>query len=102
MNVVKPARVREYWTQYRRARTSLEDWLAKARSAQWQNLMDVRRTFSHADAVTVASGRRVVVFNIGGGNYRLITAIHYNRGNVYVLRFLTHAEYDKNRWKDEL
>lgn len=102
MNVVKPGRVREYWARFRRARPSLEDWLVKARAARWENLVDVRRTFPHADGVTVASGRKVVVFNIGGGQFRLITAIHYNRGNVYVLRFLTHADYDKQRWKDEL
>ncbi|MEX0746192.1 MAG: type II toxin-antitoxin system HigB family toxin [Phycisphaeraceae bacterium] len=102
MNVIKPTRIREYWARYRRAKTSLEDWLKKTRAARWSDLTDVRRTFSSADPVKVASGRRVVVFNIGGGNYRLITAIHYNRGNVYVLRFLTHADYDKDRWKDEL
>lgn len=102
MNVIKPSRIREYWIQSRRARPSLEDWLKKARAAQWGSLVDVRRTFPHADPVKVASGRKVVVFNIGGGNYRLITAIHYNRGNLYVLRFLTHAEYDRDRWKDEL
>ena len=102
MNVIKPSRVRDYWAKHRRARPSLEQWLAKTRSGEWSSLTDVRRTFPHADAVTVAGGRKVVVFNIGGGNFRLITAIHYNRSNVYVLRFLTHADYDKDRWKDEL
>lgn len=34
--------------------------------------------------------------------YRLITAIHYNLVKVFVLRFMTHAEYSKDRWKDEL
>ena len=50
----------------------------------------------------VDSNRTVVIFNIGGKNYRLITAIHYNRQLVFVLRFMTHAEYSKNRWKDDL
>ena len=27
---------------------------------------------------------------------------HYNRQKVFVLRFMTHAEYDKDRWKKEL
>jgi mRNA interferase HigB len=58
--------------------------------------------YPHADAVTVASGRTVVVFNIRGNRYRLVTAIHYNRQLVYTLRFMTHAEYSKNRWKDML
>jgi mRNA-degrading endonuclease HigB of HigAB toxin-antitoxin module len=29
----------------------------------------------------------------------MICAIHYDRQKVYVLRFLTHAEYDKGNWK---
>jgi mRNA-degrading endonuclease HigB of HigAB toxin-antitoxin module len=35
-----------------------------------------------ADQITVPNGRQVVVFNIGGGAFRLITTIHYNRGVV--------------------
>jgi len=37
-----------------------------------------------------------------GNDYRLITAIHYNTGMVYVMLFLTHAEYDKQAWKERL
>jgi len=43
-----------------------------------------------------------VVFNIAGNQYRLITAIHYNVGKVFVLMLLAHAEYGKDRWKDVL
>jgi mRNA interferase HigB len=43
-----------------------------------------------------------VIFNIGGNKYRLITAIHYNTRKVFVLRFLTHAEYDSRGWKEDL
>jgi hypothetical protein len=32
----------------------------------------------------------------------LIVAIHFDRQMVYTLRFFTHAEYSKGRWKDEL
>jgi len=60
-----------------------------------------RRSFPHADQVTVQSGRTVTVFNITN-DFRLISAIHYNRQEVFTLRFLTHAEYDKNSWKSAL
>ena len=33
---------------------------------------------------------------------RLIGAAHFNRQIVYTLRFMTHAEYSKDRWKDTL
>jgi len=42
---------------------------------------------------------RCTVFNIGGNNYRLIAAIHYNTGVVYIRHVLTHAEYDRGAWK---
>jgi hypothetical protein len=37
----------------------------------------------------------LVVFNIGGSKYRLIAAVHYNRGKVYIRHVLTHTEYDR-------
>ena len=102
MEVVKPRRVQEYWEKHRRAKPSLEEWLAKTKAAKWANIADVRQTFRTADPVKVESGRTVTVFDIGGGNFRLITAIHYNWSKVFVLRFMTHAEYDKDTWKDSL
>lgn len=44
----------------------------------------------------------MTVFDIGGNKYRLVTAIHYNRQLIYVLRIMTHAEYDKEKWKEQL
>ena len=62
----------------------------------------MRRAFPSADFVTVRSGRKVVVFNIGGNDFRLLCAVHFNTGMVFALRFLTHPEYSKNNWKDTL
>jgi len=102
MRVVKPSRIRQYCLEYPDAEKPLLAWLAQARRADWQDLAEVRRTYPHADAVRVHSGQQVTVFNIRGGHYRLIVSIKYRWSMVYVLRFLTHAEYDRNRWKDEL
>ena len=54
------------------------------------------------NTVTVGNRNKVVVFNVCGNDFRLIAAIHYNRGIVYTLRFPTHAEYSKDKWKKEL
>lgn len=102
MRVIKVPRVREYGQQHSQARQPLERWLELTRLAEWESLADVRRTFRHAGQVTVASGRTVTVFNIKGNDFRLVTATHYNTGKVFVLRFLTHAEYTKDAWKDTL
>jgi len=31
---------------------------------------------------------------------RLVAAIHYNRGKIYIRAVLTHAEYDEQRWRN--
>jgi mRNA interferase HigB len=85
-----------------KAASYLTHWRAVVRAAHWNNLSDVRRHYPSADAVRVASGSTVVVFNVCGNDFRLITAIHYNTQCVFTLRFLTHAEYSKDKWKVEL
>jgi mRNA interferase HigB len=74
----------------------------RTRAGQWNHLIDLKRTFPSADAVTVASSRTVIVFNIAGNRYRLVTAIHFNTKLVYVLLFLTHAAYSQDTWKNQL
>ncbi|WP_198328525.1 type II toxin-antitoxin system HigB family toxin [Methylovulum psychrotolerans] len=41
----------------------------------------------------------MTVFNVHGNNVCLIAAIHYNRKTLFVRHILTHAEYDKGKWK---
>jgi len=102
MRIIKPGTIRDYWRRHPAAQASLEEWLVRTRAGQWNNIIDLRKTFPSADAVIVASGRFVVVFNITGNRYRLVTAIHFNTKLVYVLLFLTHAEYSQDIWKDHL
>lgn len=103
MHVVTKGRIDEFVAGRPDAKSSLNDWYRIAKQARWRNLIDVRRDFRHADGgVKVASGREVTVFNIGGNKYRLVTALHYDRGRLFVLRLMTHALYTKGRWKQEL
>jgi mRNA interferase HigB len=80
----------------------LDAWRKFVRKATWRNLVDVRQTYPDTDGVKVRSGRQVFIFNIRRNDYRLIVAAHFNRQIVYTLRFMTHAEYSKDRWKDTL
>jgi mRNA interferase HigB len=69
-------------------------------NVQWQSLIDVRRTYPTADGVKLKSGFVVTVFNVKGNNFRLLTSIDFDAGIVEVLEILSHAEYDKDSWKD--
>ncbi len=77
-------------------------WARVTEASDWNNLVDVHQVFPLADAVKVDSGNTVTIFNIGGNKYRLLTAISYPIRAVHVLAILTHAEYDKDKWKRTL
>lgn len=102
MRLIKRTTLRGYALRFPKASRSIHGWTQLTLAAAWKNLMDTRKTFPHADAVRVRSGRNVTVFNLCGNDFRLITAIHYDRQKVFVLDFLTHAEYSKNTWKIRL
>ena len=50
----------------------------------------------------LADGPAKDAFNVGGNEFRLVCAVHINTGMVFALRFLSHAEYSKNSWQNEL
>ena len=102
MQVRSVGRLEEFIRRHGDAATWLLGWLAKCVEAHWRNLQDVRKTFPHADGVRVKSGRTATVFNVRGNKYRLIVMIDYPTGVVIVLTVLTHAEYDKEKWKEAL
>jgi mRNA interferase HigB len=99
MIVTSFSRLIAFGRQHADARRWLTGWLRVVQDAQWKSFLDVKRAYQTADRVTLESGRVVTVFNVRGNNYRLITAIDYGIGIVNVIEVLTHADYDKEKWK---
>ena len=64
------------------------------RNDDFSNFAHLRETFPSADQVG-----QLTVFNIGGNKVRLIAAIHYNRGKIYVRAVLTPPN-DEQRWRE--
>lgn len=102
MRIIKTSMLKEYWKAHREAEASLRVWVQQTRAAKWRNFSEVRKTFPSTDTVKVASGRSAAIFNIAHNRYRLIAAIHYNTAIVYTLMILTHREYDRGTWKEQL
>jgi mRNA interferase HigB len=102
VKVIKPVTVHLWARKHPTAASSLSGWLALVKAARFKDFSALRQVYRSADLVQVASGRNVIVFNISGNNYRLIAAVHFNTQRVFALRFMTHAEYGKNRWKETL
>jgi mRNA interferase HigB len=80
----------------------LRHWYLAVKAARWKSFADLRRTFVTADQVRTNNAKSVVVFDVGGNKYRLVSHVSYPKSKVYVLRIMTHREYDRGRWKDDL
>jgi len=102
MRVIAKRMLREYWEKVPATQPALEDWHKRAEKARWRSPQDVKATFGRADAMMI-NGKNVIVFDIIGNRYRLITTVGYatdSRGGiVYTREILTHAEYDLDHWK---
>ena len=94
MNTISFKKIREFVKDHPAAEPSLSAWYKVARKASWQNIVEVRKIYPHADIVG-----RYVVFNISGNHCRLIAEIHYESQMALIREILTHSEYDKGKWK---
>lgn len=92
--MVSRRRLREFWLLHADAEDALKSWYRTARRATWNNLVDVRQVYASAEAVGPYT-----IFNIKGNAYRLIVKIEYRFQAIYVKDVLTHAAYDRTRWK---
>ena len=74
--------------------TPLDAWYRVAKSAKWASIDDVRKTYPHADFASPYT-----IFNVKGNTYRLVVIIKYQYQLVLIKHVMTHAEYDKGKWK---
>ena len=72
-------------------KVALTAWFDEVRKAHWTSSADAKRRYRTA---SIVSGERVV-FNIKGNDYRLVVAIDYEKGIVWIKWIGTHAEYDR-------
>ena len=98
MHIITRKRLVEAATKHSGIAAQLDSWYRTAKNAQWETLQEVRKTYSHADGVSVGE-RTYTVFNISGNSFRLVTEIYYENQTILIRHVLTHAEYDKGGWK---
>src|SRR4051794_19578736 len=102
MRVTSRKALVKFWEKWPAAKHPLAEWHRISKRSQWRNFAEVKAVFGQTDQAKVTSGHTVAIFDIGGNKFRLIAAIHYNTQRVFVLRVLTHKEYDTNAWKAQL
>lgn len=100
MRVITKARLKAFWETPAQddAEGPLRAWYThvNSKSVAWQAWGDVKAEFGSASLVG-----NCAVFNIGGHKYRLVTRILYASRKVFILKVMSHQEYDKDQWKQE-
>ncbi|HEY3847633.1 MAG TPA: type II toxin-antitoxin system HigB family toxin [Acetobacteraceae bacterium] len=72
-------------------KASLDAWFAEVKAARWKNSSEVKQLYATASIVT--AGR--AVFNVKGNAYRLVVAIDFEKGIVWIKWIGTHRDYDR-------
>ncbi len=91
MRIIAKRTLRQFWRKHPDAGAPLRAWHDYVKRAHWTSPEDVRSDLRSASVV----GNSRVVFNIKGNEYRLVAAIHYNTGLVFVRFIGNHQDYGK-------
>lgn len=90
MRVIAVKTLRDFWTLHPDARQPLLAWFDEAAKATWTQPADIK---AHYASASILKNRRVV-FNIKGNDFRLVVAVAYRIGVVYIKFIGTHKDYD--------
>jgi mRNA interferase HigB len=90
MRVISKKCLVKFWGTHKSAEQPLRAWYDEAINAKWTRSQDIKNSYRNASFI----GSNRVVFNIKGNDYRLIVAVAYQFGAVYVKFIGTHAAYD--------
>jgi len=96
VHVISKKKIHDFVKIHPNSRSSLFSWYKIVENTNFGSFNELRTVFPSADQVG-----KFTVFNISGNNFRLIAAVHYNRTKIYIRHILTHAEYDRGKWKEE-
>jgi mRNA interferase HigB len=91
MRIISKRPLRNFWERFPAAALPLQAWYNETLGAAWQSSNDVKAQYRNASLI--ANSR--IVLNSKGNDFRLIVAINYAAGIVYIRFVGTHAEYDK-------
>lgn len=91
MRIIALSTLRTFWERHADAELPLRSWYAEASRAHWRTQADIKAAFRNASFTANSH----VVFNIKGNDYRLVVAVHYDRGQMFIRFVGTHRQYDK-------
>lgn len=93
MHLISKRPLVDFCTRHSDAAPSLKSWIKIVENSVFDGPAALQRSFPQVDCVD-----GLYVFNLGSA-YRLIAAIHFRGQRLFVRHVLTHADYDRGKWK---
>lgn len=90
MRIIAISQLKRFWEKHPDSEQPFLAWIDEARIAEWKTPADIKANFA---AASILKSRRVV-FNIKGNDFRLVVAVAYRFGAVYIKFVGTHKQYD--------
>jgi mRNA interferase HigB len=72
-------------------KAALDSWFDEVRKANWSSTADVKRLYASSSVVSADR----IVFNVKGNDYRLVVAVDFEKGIVWIKWVGSHREYDR-------
>ncbi|EPL08614.1 type II toxin-antitoxin system HigB family toxin [Pseudomonas sp. CF161] len=90
MRIIAISHLKAFWEKYPDSEQAFLAWIDEAKTAHWSTPAQIKDQYRSA---SILKSRRVV-FNIKGNDYRLVVAVAYRFGALYIKFVGTHAQYD--------
>ena len=93
LDIITKAKLREICKKYPVVRKANEKWMLVMGNCHPKEHKELKQTFKRADRV--GAKRNKTCFDIMNNDFRLITEIDYETQEVFILEFLTRAQYTR-------
>ena len=91
MRIISRKTLREFWEKHPDAQQPLQAWYFDVKHSRWKSPTEIKNIYRNASFLP----DNRVVFNIKGNKYRVVAAVQYDFGVVFIRFVGTHKEYDK-------
>lgn len=91
MRIAGREKLEQFCAEHADCRRWISAWLVDVAGSRWRTPQDIKNRYASASLLE----RNIVIFNVRGNEYRLVTIVAYQSGVVVVEWIGTHAEYTK-------
>ena len=98
MIITNEEMIEDFLGRYRNATPVFQRWKSRLRGSSWSTPLEATQTMPGVRSL----GQSRLLFDIGGGNYRLLADVDYVLQQLTIRFVVTHSQYDRIIRKGDL